>query len=153
MAKRKRLADLVKEEVSLDNAGAGSAIELPPQGPGVTDSQTSVLPDYQDPRSPTPAADLAAGTYPTAPSTQSAPTATPKYLRLTRKEARLRDDQIEALSRLARRLNKERQGRGERITENTLIRVAVDLLLARQQGLHGTDEVELSSALLKPRAS
>ena len=34
-------------------------------------------------------------------------------------------------SALARRLNREHKGKGERITENTLIRWAVDMLLER----------------------
>jgi hypothetical protein len=48
-----------------------------------------------------------------------------------RKECRLRPDQLDALTALARRLNRERKGKGERITENTLIRWAVDLLLEK----------------------
>jgi len=71
----------------------------------------------------------------------------PKYLQLARKEVCLREDQIEALSSLARRLNKLRRGRGERITENTLIRTAVDLLLTRQEALQGSDEEELSASV------
>lgn len=54
---------------------------------------------------------------------------TPKYLTYVRKECRLRPDQLDALTALARKLNRERKGKGERITENTLIRWAVDLLL------------------------
>ncbi|WP_038059339.1 hypothetical protein [Thermus amyloliquefaciens] len=55
---------------------------------------------------------------------------TPKYLTYVRKECRLRPDQLDALTALARKLNRERKG-GERITENTLIRWAVDLLLEK----------------------
>lgn len=76
---------------------------------------------------------------------------TPKYLRLTRKEARLRDDQFEALTTLRRRLNKQRQGRGERITDNTLIRVAVDLLLLKRDALRGNNEEELLESLKRGR--
>ena len=53
----------------------------------------------------------------------------PPYLTYVRKECRLRPDQLDALTALARRLNRERKGKGERITENTLIRWAVDMLL------------------------
>ncbi len=53
----------------------------------------------------------------------------PPYLTYVRKECRLRPDQLDALTALARRLNRERRGKGERITENTLIRWAVDRLL------------------------
>jgi len=47
-----------------------------------------------------------------------------------RKECRLRPDQLDALTALARRLNRARKGKGERITENTLIRFALDRLLS-----------------------
>ena len=50
-----------------------------------------------------------------------------------RKECRLRPDQLDALTALARRLNRERKGKGERITENTLIRWAVDLFLQQNR--------------------
>ncbi len=39
-------------------------------------------------------------------------------------------DQLDELTRLRRALNWQRGGEGKRITENTLIRVAVDMLLA-----------------------
>jgi hypothetical protein len=71
----------------------------------------------------------------------------PRYLALTRKEARFTDDQLESLSVLTRQLNKARQGRGERITDNTLIRVAVDLLLERADELAGHDEDELRKSV------
>lgn len=71
------------------------------------------------------------------------PEAGPKYLRLERKETRLRADQYAALTENARRLNKAKAVGGERITENTLIRIAVDLLLDRASDLTGSDEGEL----------
>jgi hypothetical protein len=77
--------------------------------------------------------------------------AIPKYLRLTRKDARLRDEQLEALSTLRRRLNRQRRGRGERITDNTLIRVAVDLLLLKREALRGESEEELLESLTRGR--
>lgn len=67
----------------------------------------------------------------------------PHYLTLTRKEARVRDDQADQLAALTRRLNKKRAGAGERITDNTLIRVALDLLLERADTIAGTTETEL----------
>jgi hypothetical protein len=69
--------------------------------------------------------------------------AEPLYLRLERKETRLRSDQIIDLTAHARRLNRAKGPVGERITENTLIRVAVDLLLAQADRLAGGDESEL----------
>ncbi len=70
----------------------------------------------------------------------------PKYLTLLRKETRLREDQFDDLTALARTLNRRRKG-GERITENTLIRLAVDLLLKEADQLEGSTEEELREAL------
>lgn len=44
-------------------------------------------------------------------------------------------------------LNRARGGAGERITENTLIRVAISLLLSRASELRGTTEEELRQSL------
>ncbi|MBT2519083.1 hypothetical protein J7E29_16700 [Streptomyces sp. ISL-90] len=71
----------------------------------------------------------------------------PLYLRLERKETRLRSDQISDLNTHARRLNRAKGPAGERITENTLIRVAVDLLLAQADRLAGGDETELRNSV------
>jgi len=71
----------------------------------------------------------------------------PKYLNFARKEARLREDQLDRLTVLSRKLNRSRRGQGERITENTLIRLAIDLLFEREQELIGTTEEELEIAL------
>ena len=64
-----------------------------------------------------------------------------------RKETRLREDQYGRLTAASRRLNKLRRTRGERITENTLIRVAIDLLLNEEAKLSGVDEVELRQSV------
>ena len=73
----------------------------------------------------------------------------PRYLQLTRKEVRFRDDHLEALDKLARRLQRARRGHpGERITENTLVRVAVAALLQRADDLMGRTEAELLESLL-----
>jgi len=80
--------------------------------------------------------------------------AVPKYLRMERKEARLHVDQVDALAAVVRRLNRGRQhrGSGERITENSLIRVAVDLLLDRADDLAGVSEADLLVSVgLAPR--
>ncbi len=71
----------------------------------------------------------------------------PKYLTLVRKEARLREDQLDNLTRLTRALNRKRKGTGERITENTLIRIAVDLLLNKSDELKGFTEQELRESV------
>lgn len=66
---------------------------------------------------------------------------------LVRKEARLRDDQIESLTLRARKLSRKKATTEQRITDNTLIRVAVDLLLAREGDLAGTSEAELRKSV------
>lgn len=71
----------------------------------------------------------------------------PKWKRLERKELRLRADQLDELARLRRSLNRQRGGQGERITENTLIRVSVDLLLAHAGRLSGATEDELRESV------
>lgn len=69
------------------------------------------------------------------------------YSSLIRKEARLRDDQIESLTLRARKLSRNKASTEPRITDNTLIRVAVDLLLAREADLQGTSEAELRKSV------
>lgn len=72
----------------------------------------------------------------------------PRFADFERKEARLRQDQLDALEALAKRIKRARKpGAGERITDNTLIRVAVDLLLARQDELAGSTEDELRNSV------
>lgn len=70
-----------------------------------------------------------------------------RFDELERKETRLRADQYGQLSEMSRGLNRARGGAGERITENTLIRVAIDLLLTRQGELAGVTEVELRKSV------
>ncbi len=82
--------------------------------------------------------------------TPGAPPGLPKYLRLERKELLIWPEQITNLSILARVLNRNRGGAGERITTNTLIRVAAALLLSRSQDLAGTTEEELRRSLGLP---
>lgn len=96
--------------------------------PAVTDQQSPAVPDSQTP-----------GT---------AESQTPRYLTLVRKEARVREDQAEALAQLRRRINRERTERGEPITDNTLIRVAIDLLTMRADRLAGNTEDELRKSVL-----
>ena len=75
----------------------------------------------------------------------------PKYLALLRKEARLRGDQVDALASLARRMNRAKADKGgERITENTLIRVAVDWLLSRDEPVGASSEEEIRRSLGVP---
>jgi hypothetical protein len=70
-----------------------------------------------------------------------------KFARLTRKDARVRADQDAALTALAKTLMRRRPAKAERITENTLIRVAIDLLLAHADELRGSTEDELRDSV------
>lgn len=83
----------------------------------------------------------------TAPTVPSADESEGGYLTLERKEARLREGQIDELAAHARRLNKAKGAPAPRITENTLIRVAVDLLLSRIDELQGTTEADLRRSI------
>lgn len=78
---------------------------------------------------------------------ESVPPVLAPYALLVRKEARVREDQYTALTALARGLMGRRARKAERITENTLIRVAIDLLLARQRSLRGATEQELRQSV------
>lgn len=81
------------------------------------------------------------------------PPRVPKYLALERKEARLRGDQVDSLASLARRVNRQKpSGGGERITENTLIRVAVDWLLSQEAQVGGSTEEEIRRGLGVPES-
>jgi hypothetical protein len=91
-----------------------------------------------------------------AARTASAPTAQPEqpqtaseasYLDFIRKDTRLREDQLDRLTREARRLNRAKRNTGVRITDNTLIRIAVDLLLDRIDTALGDDEAALRRSL------
>ncbi|WP_346149283.1 hypothetical protein, partial [Kitasatospora cinereorecta] len=77
------------------------------------------------------------------------PSEQPRYLTLVRKEARLRPDQATALADLRRRLARSRTDRSETITDNTLLRIAVDLLLAHADRLHGDTEEQLTESALR----
>lgn len=70
-----------------------------------------------------------------------------KFARLTRKDTRIRADQDAALTALARTVMRRRVRKVERITENTLIRIAIDLLLAHADDLRGSTEEELRKSV------
>jgi len=71
----------------------------------------------------------------------------PTYLRMVRKETRLREDQQNLLTVHARRLNRARAAGTPRITDNTLIRIAVDLLLTRIETASGDSEEAVLKSL------
>ena len=153
-----------RERGSLSHLQPAAPAEAPPMPPaqppatsGGTDSgqQTPEVrtPEEQTPEVPSRTARRRRPrTQATAPAA-AAPAQTPelpKYLRLERKELLIWPDQITNLSILARVLNRNRDAAGERITSNTLIRVAVALLLSRSQDLAGTTEDELRRSLGLP---
>lgn len=96
---------------------------------------------------PKPARSRAAGSVRAIKAAPEPPPSLPLYLELTRKEARFRQDQLNDLTTLTRQLNRRRASTGERITDNTLIRVAVDMLLKVADALDGATEAELLSAV------
>lgn len=87
----------------------------------------------------------------TEPVTDRAPDSgsagVPRWRTLVRKEARLRADQADALAGLRRRLTSGRRDRSEVITDNTLIRIAVDLLLEHAGDLAGDTEDQLRESV------
>lgn len=106
----------------------------------------------------TPAATKAAPAPAAQPAKRSSRAAAPRrdpatapsvggYRSYERKEARLRADQYARLTEESRRLNRAKETGGERITENTLIRVAIDLLLERSDQLAGATEEELRNSV------
>jgi len=84
---------------------------------------------------------------PRAPRSRRTRSAGPAYLEFERKETRLRVDQLRELTEHARRLNRSKGAGGPRITENTLIRVAVDLLLADIDRADGSSEERIRRSL------
>ena len=128
MARKRKLSELISEETKQTNNPESEPIdsvttEVSNSGSlKVTESQTNKETDLQT-------------------------NEVPKYLTLVRKEARLREDQLDNLTSLTRSLNRKRRGTGERITENTLIRVAIDLLLNQSDELKGSTEQELLASM------
>lgn len=82
-----------------------------------------------------------------APTQIRASSRAAKWLTFERKETRQRPDQIEWIEAKRKDLNAVRGGEGERLTDNTLIRVALDLLMQRGDELAGTTEDELRQSL------
>jgi hypothetical protein len=136
---RQSVADLLGE---VDQAPPAAPPALPPK-PEAEAARQRPVPLTPPARSPEsrPRRSRGAGT---AEVTESQ---TPKWQSLERKELRLRADQLDELARIRRALNRQRGGEGERITENTLIRVAVDVLLGRAGRLRGTTEDELRKSV------
>ncbi|MFE7442410.1 chromosome segregation ATPase [Streptomyces chartreusis] len=63
----------------------------------------------------------------------------------------MRIDQLTDLTALRKHVSAHRRDRSEIITDNTLIRVAVDLLMAHAHRLHGDTEEDLLNSVLPRR--
>lgn len=92
-------------------------------------------------KKPAPAAPAAAS-EPQVP----APQTRRLHTEFERKDTRLVPGQNDQLTLIARRLNKAHKG-GERITENTLIRIGVAWLLSNADRLEGATEDELRASV------
>jgi predicted DNA-binding protein (UPF0278 family) len=141
---RKKITDLLGEELTesesftssdvMDNLLIISAATTDPENPSLTatEVQTFNAPENKS-----------------TVLTESVINKVPKYLTLERKEVRLPSAHIDELTRLVRRLNRQRKGKDERITENTLIRIAVSLLADFGEKIEGNNENELLESLRK----
>ncbi len=130
------------------DAASPAEVQTPVQQTPVQQSPEVRSSEVQSPEAAAPS--LGRRTPQVQPRAAADSSGMPKYLRLERKELLIWPDQITNLSILARRLNRNRGGVGERITTNTLIRVAAALLLSRSQDLAGTTEEELRQSLGLP---
>jgi hypothetical protein len=141
---RKKITDLLGEELTesesfkssdaMDDSPviAAATDDLGSQSLTVTEIQTSNAPENES-----------------TVLTELVSNKVPKYLTLERKEVRLPSAHIDELTRLVRRLNRQRKGKDERITENTLIRIAVSLLADFGERIEGNNESELLESLRK----
>lgn len=131
------------------------AVEPESMTAGVPKSRSGAVPQTRAPevpRSEVPGAgrSVQAGGARSSQPAVAQPGGGPRYLRMERVDARLRPDQVEALDREVRRLQRARNVRLERITTNTLLRVAVDLLLNQSERLAGDTEDALRKSLRLP---
>jgi hypothetical protein len=132
-AKRRTLAGL--------NSGPSEVPEMPAPPPSPRPS------GHRDSGSVQAAQSLRSGVQDSRTSESGSPEV-PKYMQLERKDVLLWPRQLHELTVLRRVLNRRRgRGVGERITENTLVRVAVDYLIAHAGELKGTTEDELRRSL------
>jgi hypothetical protein len=140
---RQSVADLLSEA---DHAAPAAPAALPPR-PAPPDAGEAWPATRPEASSSPPHPAQRERRRPRAGTTAVTESQVPKWKGLERKELRLRADQLDELARLRRTLNRQRAGDGERITENTLIRVAVDVLLTRSDCLRGTTEDELRKSV------
>jgi len=148
-ARRVSLSDLADRQAPIVEVPVSGIAADEPQSPRTAEENSVRHPTASTteiPQAPTPLRPDQPKRMRSAPRSISDPSHM-RYDEYERKETRLRDDQYGRLTTASRRLNKHRKGRGERITENTLIRVAIDLLLDREGQLQGITESELRKSV------
>ncbi|MFJ5851252.1 hypothetical protein [Streptomyces sp. NPDC092903] len=125
---------------------------VPASSPIRTPLQPHVEPitrSAEQPKRPTPevpdsrSTEVTESVTPEVPDSRTPAPDGPRWAALERKETRLRADQVQDLAALRRRVSAQRTKRSEIITDNTLIRIAVDLLLDQGERLAGDTEAEL----------
>jgi hypothetical protein len=139
MAKRNLSALL---DTSITETPAGDGTPAAQSGETERDTAQPAAPTSNPPAAPAPPARQA---QPAQPRIRASG---PRYLELDRKELRIRGDQADDLTTLTRQLNRARKSEGERITDNTLIRVAIDLLMRDRDKLRGATEADLLKSVL-----
>lgn len=117
-ARRRSLSDLIKFDGDQEQEQPAAAVPEPPTAvapnPGVRKSRAPQVREH-----------------------------VARWQTLERRDVLLRPDQTAALTDLRKRVARERVDRSERITDNTLIRLAVDLLLTRHgEALPGSGDTE-----------
>ena len=153
-SRRQSLADLVPKAAPTEEAPPPVAVAAPePPAALVAVPPATLAPAPAEPVSEAVAVQPAEAEAPTRTPRRPKAAAVPRYLQLERKEVRITAGQYDRLTALARQLNRQRPRgsggkEGERITENTLIRIAIDLLLAQDKGLCGASEDELRKSVL-----
>lgn len=132
----------------LDNPPAQAGEESPsstaePAAPAAAaPAQTRPAPAPDAPEVKPAPASPAAAPEPSVPGAQTRRL----HTEFERKDTRLVPGQNDQLTLIARRLNKAHKG-GERITENTLIRIGVAWLLSNADRLEGATEDELRASV------
>ena len=150
---RKDLTQLVALATQGDQAQPAPGPAVTPEPPERTSTEVKTTPRAAQSEKTERADELApkrarrtSKARPPAPAPAEPENEQPLYLTLERKDTRLREDQISLLTQTARKLNRRKGRGGQRITENTLIRVAIDVLLEHADELTGATEQELISA-------
>ncbi len=136
-----------------DTGAPAESVDAPPVAQEATQraAETTKKPAPGPDEKPAPAASKRAETSKAAATPRRAAVMSEPvthWSEYDRLEARLREDQVVQLDALVRRLNKQRSSPGERITKNTLLRVATDLLLAQGDAVTGETEAEIRASVI-----